>query len=491
MRKYLITLLLATAAGLVPATVNAQDKRQTDAKESFEAFRKGMLDRYNTFRKKTLDDYGKFLEGIWREYDAFRGKERYVRPKPATLPVADDTPQPPVAQTPVPPEPDVPKSSDNAPTVPPAPPVEPVLNGDRYEFYCLTLQAPKVAMENVPDGISNKDFARRWELFAQEGMAQKLIPYFKREAEKYRLNEWLAFELIRTYVNRIFSGTDPSVRISLAHYLLVHYGFDVRVGLTESGAPLLMAALQQEVYARSFCTLNRRRYYLFYDSRSTADSANSLRFSTCDLPNNTDNGKPVDLLFHQAPDIPFAAHPYQFSYNGISIKGEVNANLMPMLYRYPQMNIGSYAKSVVCDNARKEIADQLKQQLQGLSRLEATNRLLQFIQHAFQYATDDEQHGFEKPYFFEEMLFYPQCDCEDRSVFYSYLLWHVLSVENHLIGYPGHECVAVHLDPPIEGTGYHYENKSFFISDPTYIGAVTGMCMPDFQNERPEIELSR
>lgn len=62
--------------------------------------------------------------------------------------------------------------------------------------------------------------------------------------------------------------------------------------------------------------------------------------------------------------------------------------------------------------------------------------LLQFVQSGFSYATDDAFHGFEKPYFLEENLFYPKNDCEDRAIFYTYLLWNALGVENQLLCFP-------------------------------------------------------
>ena len=189
--------------------------------------------------------------------------------------------------------------------------------------------------------------------------------------------------------------------------------------------------------------------------------------------------------------MPYKPKPYHFNYKDLTIKGTLNANVVEMLHYYPQMSVDCYAKSVIDTELRKDVIRQLKLQLQTIFTNIAIDTILQFVQYAFQYATDGEQHGFEKPYFFEEILYYPQCDCEDRSVFYSYLLWEVLNVENHLIEYPGHECVAVYLEKPIEGHGYRYNNKTFYISDPTYIGATTGMCMPDFINNKPKIELSR
>ncbi len=492
MKKHFIALLFMVA-GISPATMNAQNENSIH-NESFEDFRKGIKERFGDFRRKVLDDYGKYLEGVWQEYDSFRGKKKDSHPKPVTAPIADSTPQTPVLQSPTTPAPEtVPKNykqpESPMPTIPPVPTTTST-KWNAFRFYSLSLQMPEIEIKDCPTGISPQDFSARWKLFADGQFAQKLIPYFKQTAESHGLNEWFAFELIRTYVNNVFATSHLTLRTSLTHYLLVHYGFDVRLGLTNSGSPMLLVALKQDVYERSYTLQGNQKYYLFHDVQSPDDNARRQTFTTCRIPDGMDNGKAIDLLFHREMKMPYAPHSYCFKYQGLKIEGEVNANLMPMLYRYPLMDIRYYAQSIITPNVHEEIARQLRQQLSGLSRIDAINTLLQFVQSAFQYATDDEQHGFEKPYFFEETLFYPQCDCEDRSIFYSRLLWKVFGAENHLIGYPGHECVAVHLNPPIKGTGYQYEDKSFFISDPTYIGATTGMCMPDYLNEQPTIELS-
>ena len=73
-------------------------------------------------------------------------------------------------------------------------------------------------------------------------------------------------------------------------------------------------------------------------------------------------------------------------------------------------------------------------------------------------------------------------------MFYTYLLRNVLGIDCQLVHFPGHEAAVVVLPSQINGTAYRYKGKVYYISDPTYIGASTGMCMPDFQNTAPEIE---
>ena len=161
-----------------------------------------------------------------------------------------------------------------------------------------------------------------------------------------------------------------------------------------------------------------------------------------------------------------------------------------MLRHYPQTDMPNYARSEVLPALRQSIIDQLRPQLTGLSETEAVNALLHFVQYAFDYATDQEQHGYEKPYFIEENFFYPKNDCEDRSIFFAFLVRNLLHLDVHLINYPGHECTGIAFtDQQLPGHGYRYNSRRYLICDPTYVGATLGMCMPQYEQETPKVEI--
>lgn len=480
--KRKLYIFLMAMAGIIPSIAQNEN--------SFETFRKEIKDDFGNFRKKILDDYDNYLEGIWIEYNAFRGKERNPLPKPKKALVAESVTEPPINQIPTPNAHEQEKSPlDKKPTpVSSAIPIIPSQNWVTFDFYSISVKVPEIEFNDSPNLFHSKDFASLWRIYSRNKVASQIIPALQQCATTCSLNDWFVFELVRNYANYIFPSAEPKVRISIEHYLLNHLGYDVRIGVEDAEQPILLVAFEQMVYARTFTEIEGQRYYLFHDSRDHVNVNRNITFKTCELPKNIEKGYPLDLIIHKELTIPYTPYTYTFSYGNLKIKGGVNSNLMPMLYRYPQIPIGCYAQSIVNESAHNEVVEQLRHQLAGIPQSQAVDELLQFVQNAFDYATDDEQHGFEKPYFFEETLFYPFCDCEDRSIFYSYLLWEVLGVENQLIEYTGHATVAVHLNPPIQGDGYFYEGRNFYISDPTYINAVTGMCMSDYLNEQPIID---
>lgn len=458
-------------------------------RDSFEEFRQGIKSDFQSFRKTILEDYDKYLDGIWKEYQAFRGVERNPLPKPRRPEVVgpDDVPQ--GGGLPTPSEPNVPVVSQvpqDEPAVPNHYPDHPEPFQVSFDFYGITGKAPEMGFERDLMQLRDLKFSDLWRMYSNRNIAGFIVPAMQRAKAEYTLNDWLLFEFVRCYVNGVFADADADVRISLIHYLLAHLGFDVRIG-NVLGQPCLLVAIAQQVYGRVFAQIDGQKYYFFYDS-SAGESQREGTFSTYDIPEDADRGRAMDLVIHEPLTIPYIPRPYKFCYGGLIISGEMNAALAPMLYHYPQMPIGCYALSNVDGSLRENVSAQIRRQLVNVPRHQAVDRLLQFVQSAFDYATDDEQHGFEKPYFFEEMLFYPQCDCEDRSIFYSFLLENALAVDNMVIGFPNHEAVAVHLDEQFNGRWYNYGDKKFYISDPTYIGAVTGQCMPEYRSVRPEID---
>jgi hypothetical protein len=123
----------------------------------------------------------------------------------------------------------------------------------------------------------------------------------------------------------------------------------------------------------------------------------------------------------------------------------------------------------------------LRREIAGKSEYDAANMLLNFVQTAFDYATDGKQFGYERPLFGDETLYYPYSDCEDRSILYSVLVRELLNLDVVLLDYPGHVATAVAFsDNQPHGYYFNCDDTIYTICDPTYINADAGECMPDY-----------
>lgn len=481
-------------------------------KDEFNDFRNQIMDEYQTHRSSVLNDYDVFLQSIWEDFETFGAKSKYSQPKPEEAPVvkADDndgdilipTPSLPVPPTPkmpsIPKIPAVPKmpSVPKIPTAPTSPTTHsPSANPTvkpTESYFTFPYRGLELSVRDVPIKIRNlplgrMDFAEQWRNI-RNGGGNGLVEAFKELAEKHNLNDYLVFDALMAYTEFRYPEAHISSRMSLTHYVMSNLGCDVRIALDEANDPLLLIPFEQTVYGRRFLTISGYPFYVFDKNGGDSDAVIHGLVSTCNLPADRNSGRHLDLVVNDLR-LPEKEQSFDISFGDLRLTGNFNVNVIPVLYRYPQMPTEDFASSNVLPEFRTKIVRQVKEQLDGMPQRDAVNTLLRFTQSGFKYATDGEFHGFEKPYFFEEMFFYPKCDCEDRSIFYTYLLWNALGVENHLLAYPVHESASVFLDDDnLDGDHYVHNGKKFYISDPTYIGALTGRCMPTFRKVAPKID---
>lgn len=354
------------------------------------------------------------------------------------------------------------------------------------KFYGMDVLVPKVdfAISQSLEKVS--DFARHWKKLEEQDAAVKVQEAVLPVAQKMGLNDYLTFEFLCAYMDSKFPDAGISPRMSAVHYMIANMGFNARIAVaTKTGDPIILIPADQTLYAVTYMNLGGEKFYVL-GGRNVNLAGSTL--ATCDLPKGASSGKKFNMLINGL-NVPKKERKFEVKHAGLQLTGTVNENIMPIVYRYPQMDTRDYAISNLDKPLRDDLVRQVKEQLAGQDNLKATNELLQFVQSGFDYATDDEFHGFEKPYFLEENLYYPKNDCEDRAIFYTYLLWNALGVENQLLAFPGHESASVSIpEVDVKGTSYTYEGKRFFISDPTYIGAKTGMCMRQFETTSPKID---
>lgn len=475
MRKYFFILLLCSSSMIAQNT-----------NSDYQAFRKGVLGSYDSFRETILENYAEYLQGVWDEYEQFRGIRRNKKPKPSIAPKADVKPQ---DVTPIQSDTEVKPTMQPVPTDNPIPvkPIAPsTLPNMSFPFYGMKLSTILCHVQTVK-GVEHQAIAKAWDAYRQDRVMKDIIRSLQSLTMAYDLNDWFTFELVRNYTEA--SCKNSKSKTVLLHFLLVNMGYDVRLASCGNQL-LLLVPFNQQVYERSYLVIDGKKYYAFYDD-STSKVQNAGVY-TCRLPYETDTGRNIDLTI-RGGNIGIkigVVHRFSMSDGKISLQGFVDEGTMEAIRHYPQMDIPFYAMSTIDANFHESLLAQVSEQIRGCSEKEAVGRILHFVQYAFDYAADGEQHGYEKPYFIEENFYYPKNDCEDRAILFAFLVRNVLRLDVHLVQYPGHECTAVNFSTSqMNGDGYMYKGKAFYICDPTFIGASIGQCMPDYRNVKPVVEL--
>lgn len=401
-----------------------------------------------------------------------------VPTSPATpiAPAAPVSPEKPAAPiTPVP-------AKTEAPAKPVAP-AKPAANTINYSLYGLQLSVPKPAIApNLTSG-AQKEVVAFWKEI-KESDTKAIVKSFKDAAVNYRLGDWCSLKAVEKYAEIWAKGNVNAARV-MTQFLMMSMGYDLRMASANNEVYLLLP-FQQQVYANTFIRVDDNKYYVYPNTMP----ANSSIY-TCRVPADVDCGQTINLVINPAYLLPKKDQAFKVSHADLSIEGNINRNIIDLQQEYPSMDISCYAASIADEELRKNILTQLRKQLEGKSEMEAANAILHFVQEGFAYKTDGQQfgQGVEKCFFFDELLYFPFCDCEDRSIFFAYLVKEILGLDVLLVGYPGHECTAVALsEAPQRHTSLNYKGKNYYICDPTYMGADVGMCMPKYVNVNPEVE---
>lgn len=531
MNSFFKIMTIATGLGLsVQQAAFAQSS--DDLIKQFQQSRKAMLDDYNQFRNSVLADYDKYLQGVWKEYQRFKADKLEQVPKPKVVPtyVKPTAPEKPVKVVPkkpvnknipiilpesvglntkpdlslnpnigkvevpvdVPEKPDV---SLDMPLVPALPtvPVMPALPNVPY------VQAPSIPTVNVNyygakvdiptwhDVVSMsisapEDVATYWKLLKQSTL-KEITPAIAAQAREMGLSDWATAMMVEKYVDNVMKDASDNEKIIAQQYILATCGYNIRLAMNSSQVTMLIP-FAEHVYEKSYIVMDGKKYYVWPEINSDGS------FRTCTLPKDAEVGKDIDLRFLGKTKIGNETKEFHFQYDDMAITGELHTGIMPLLNAYPVVDIPTVASCVLEQDVRDQVVEQVRNQVKGLTEREAANKILRFVQKAFDYATDDEQFGKEKYFYFEETLYYPKNDCEDRAIFYAYLIHEILKLDVHLIHFSGHECTAVAFNEDIEyGCSYDYKGKKFYICDPTYIGANIGKCIPKYRSESPQIEI--
>lgn len=471
------------AATAFAATAQDKDWRS----QSYEEFRQGIKDRHKEFTERMHSNYKKFLKGEWVPFDVHEGDKPKVYPKPVippeqTTPLAEDAYRRKVKE--------VEKALEITPRVAgTTPEVKKNSMGTMVDvnFYGMAVSTPHTPVTLEEELTSSQQIFNQWDALDRNETATKLVPALRATCDKLGLNDYFTYVFVRDYVNATQPTAGQMSRTVMICYLLSNMGYDVRLARNQNFIGYNLLPFAQNITVRPYLVFGDRQYYLFNcDSEMTKPDM----LYTCAVTKGADTGKDFDLVVKELK-LPENPHPFNVKFDDLSISGNVNLNVMQLLRDYPQMTMAGFAMSDAQPGLRKQIVESLKAQLDSLSQHQAVDKLLYFVQKGFRYEYDEVLHGREKTNFFEESLFYPACDCEDRSIFYSYLLWNVLGVKNQLLSYPGHEAVGVMLNEDISGT-YYTDNlgEKYYISDPTNIGAPTGVPQTAFRDVAPVIDFT-
>ena len=309
----------------------------------------------------------------------------------------------------------------------------------------------------------------------------------------FGLNEWGYFCLLRTLSERMFENVND--RVLFCFYMLRNEGnFKTRIARgKESGNLTLLIALDnsKQVYSYTFFRFvddengKKVKYYCVYGGGKAKEPVYSYDFCQQDAQKKQMNLDFKKILNMGNCDV---VRTVKLTKNK-EISLPYNNAHMAYLDDVPMTVFPIYFVSPVSIEAQQVLHKTFTEMKSEYTPTQFIAMLLHFVQTGFDYKTDEEQFGYEKYFYPEEVLGYPYCDCEDRSALFAWLVQKYTNAQVIGLQYEGHVATAVYFgdDVNVNGDGFVYGGKKYYVCDPTYINAGIGMAMPQYKGVTPKV----
>lgn len=460
---------------------------------------------YNEFRQKMLNEYGKTKSEMRKDYDSFRSRvnadyANFLRkawdegkviapiPKPK-----EDTPVPPVVfedskDTTI-------VEMDIVPIVKPQPmpspqPIEPIKENENktevfpFDFYGLdiSIRVPQAFGFNLT--VAPEDIASAWEELSNGCFDNSLVDLLSIRKNS-QLCDWAYMQLLKEFSDKF--SDDKNTSTLLTAWLLCQSGYQIRLGHNNREIILLYAS-DHTIYEKSYFNIDGMKYYPLGGNCSNLNICNA----------KFEGETPLSLIISQEQMFGNKSSNLRTiksdQYPDINVSIAVNENYIDFYNSYPSSSIGDnslsrwaiYADTPLTSDCANSLYSEFRAILSNCSKLEAAERLLNWVQTGLEYEYDDNVWGKDRAFFVEETLYYSYADCEDRSILFSRLVRDLLGLDVALIYYPGHLATAVKFDTEVKGDAMIIDGEKYIVCDPTYIGAPVGSQIPRAESDKAQ-----
>jgi len=484
LKKLMLLFLLAGISNLYGQEKTYEEMLQ-EMENEYDSHVKEQDKLFDEYVKSMDDEFAAYLKGSWEEFNLYMGEEVPNDPKPVTTPTVDNTVVKRETSIPV-----VIPNRNTLAIVNKTPKIPSIQRQEEkkfrrknlsFDFYGadIELTYDKDFITRLPSKINSNAIAEYWKKMAKTNhytFINELLSY----KNNMNLNDYAFYRLVKKASEKI-SPRSENVSNLMTWFLMVKARYKIKVGYNSNKIHLLLPSATM-LYGKRYYTFSGVKYFLM-NSKVQKLYTYKQDYKDAKMILDFNMRKPMILGEN------YATRNLKFNYQGqtYSFPIKYDKSLIDFFKDYPQADVKVYFDASISAVAKESILEHIRPLIAGKTQIEAANLLIRFVQTAFAYKTDDDQFGYEKFFFPEEIFYYPYSDCEDRAVMFAYLVGELLGLETIGLGYPGHMATAVHFDTKVSGAYFMFKNKKFVVSDATYINASVGMCMPQFANSSAKL----
>ncbi|KQS36410.1 hypothetical protein ASG14_10855 [Pedobacter sp. Leaf194] len=289
--------------------------------------------------------------------------------------------------------------------------------------------------------------------------------------EKYKLNDWIYYQLIRKTAELLSPKLKNYSQYTLYKWFLLNKcGYDARLAVG-NGQIIFYVKNGEDISDIPFFMVDDNKYMclnyhdygkLFQQSGAykpvriaIPEGVNSFSYKVTRMPDfkpETYSEKDVDFSYkHQT---------YHF-------KLKVNDAVQAIFANYPGVDFESYFNIPLSRETYSSLIPILKNNVKKLDQKKGVDYLMRFTRYAFLYENDQDNFGREKRLSPEQTLLTKYSDCDDRAALFFYLVKEIYNLPMVALLYPTHLSMAVQFDKPVKGDYLIYQGKKYVFCEPT------------------------
>ncbi len=460
------------------------DDPMRDGLDDFEEFRRSTREEFNNFLNRLNREYAEFVKETW---ESFRAQPAVPQPEEEEVPpvvISDDDKDKALTDNPLPIKETVAAPALASQPKPVAPIREQLTADEQQNEFAVYGTSMKVRFNDGQKfqlaGLDGNSIAGAWEMLSGSDYNNTIRDCLALRHTKH-LSDWAYLNMLSAMSEACLGKTNEATLLTA--FIFCQSGYQMRLAVAGDKLRMLYSS-KHFIFNKPYYDIDGKDFYVFNGDEQ------SLNICSAKFPNEKalslyiNSPQDFDVTTSQTRTLTSARYP------DMAVQVAVNKNLVDFYNEYPTSFVNRdfmtkwaiYAITPVDVSVRASLYPALKEAIEDKSEKDAAERLLNWVQTAFVYEYDDKVWGGDRAFFAEETLFYPYCDCEDRSILFSHLVRDLLGLDVILIYYPGHLATAVNFKSDVKGDYIMNGGRKFVVCDPTYIGAPVGLTMPGMNN---------
>ncbi len=341
----------------------------------------------------------------------------------------------------------------------------------QVDFYghILTFAAFDPNIANLSANLSAEVLKKGFEELntpASQPIIDSLLAY----RNKYELNDWLYYQLIRKVAQQLSPKEANYGRYTLYKwFMLARSGYDARLALARHQI-IFYVYNDEDISDIPFFLVEGRKYMCL----------NYHDYAQVNL--NDDPPLPVSLIVTDAkkafsykvtrlPDFNPGNYVekklnFVYEHKAYHFRIRLNGAIKSIFANYPGVDFETYFNIPLSRETYSSLIPLLKKNTDRMDQQKGVDYLMRFTRYAFLYENDQENFGKEKRMSPEETLGSAYSDCDDRAALFFYLVKEIYNLPMIALLYPTHITMAVGFNKPV-GEAIKYNGRIYSVCEPT------------------------